>query len=55
MHINEGMGRRSATSRYDFDLATYDNGDSFDQAAARGFIDIYSLSSRIAARRHPQA
>ncbi|WP_327313879.1 argininosuccinate synthase [Streptomyces sp. NBC_01235] len=44
-------GRRSESSLYDFDLATYDTGDTFDQAAAKGFIDIYSLSSKIAAQR----
>ncbi len=44
-------GRRSESSLYDFHLATYDTGDTFDQAAAKGFIDIYSLSSKIAARR----
>ncbi|WP_089103173.1 argininosuccinate synthase [Streptomyces hyaluromycini] len=44
-------GRRSDSSLYDFNLATYDTGDSFDQAAAKGFIDIYSLSSKIAAKR----
>ncbi|KUM99949.1 argininosuccinate synthase [Streptomyces yokosukanensis] len=44
-------GRRSQSSLYDFSLATYDTGDSFDQSAARGFIDIHSLSSKIAARR----
>ncbi|ELS51914.1 argininosuccinate synthase [Streptomyces viridochromogenes] len=44
-------GRRSAQSLYDFDLATYDTGDTFDQSAAKGFIDIYGLSSKIAAKR----
>ncbi len=44
-------GRKSEESLYDFGLATYDTGDTFDQAAARGFIDIYGLSSKIAARR----
>ncbi|MEU9382576.1 argininosuccinate synthase [Streptomyces sp. NPDC048279] len=44
-------GRRSGSSLYDFNLATYDTGDTFDQAAAKGFIDIYSLSSKIAAKR----
>jgi argininosuccinate synthase len=44
-------GRRSDRSLYDFNLATYDTGDTFDQAAAKGFIDIYSLSSKIAAKR----
>ncbi|MGW5457990.1 argininosuccinate synthase [Streptomyces sp. NPDC003996] len=48
-------GRRSAESLYDFNLATYDTGDTFDQSAAKGFIDIYSLSSKIAARRDLQA
>ncbi|UUU35177.1 argininosuccinate synthase [Streptomyces sp. CA-210063] len=44
-------GRRSQSSLYDFNLATYDTGDTFDQAAAKGFIDIYGLSSKIAAER----
>ncbi|KNB49795.1 argininosuccinate synthase [Streptomyces caatingaensis] len=44
-------GRKSASSLYDFNLATYDTGDSFDQSAAKGFIDIFSLSSKIAAKR----
>ncbi|MEU2622733.1 argininosuccinate synthase [Streptomyces sp. NPDC007157] len=48
-------GRRSASSLYDFNLATYDTGDTFDQAAAKGFIDIYSLSSKIAAQRQLRA
>ncbi|MDG9712409.1 argininosuccinate synthase [Streptomyces sp. DH10] len=48
-------GRRSEQSLYDFGLATYDTGDTFDQSAAKGFIDIYSLSSKIAAQRHLRA
>jgi argininosuccinate synthase len=44
-------GRRSGTSLYDFNLATYDEGDSFDQSQARGFIEIYGMSSKLAARR----
>ncbi len=44
-------GRRSEASLYDFNHATYDTGDTFDQSAAKGFIDIYSLSSKIAAKR----
>jgi argininosuccinate synthase len=44
-------GRRSETSLYDFNLATYDSGDTFDQSAARGFIEIYGLSSKLAAAR----
>jgi argininosuccinate synthase len=48
-------GRRSEQSLYDFNLATYDTGDTFDQSAAKGFIDIYSLSSKIAAQRQLRA
>ncbi|GAA2413912.1 argininosuccinate synthase [Streptomyces coeruleofuscus] len=48
-------GRRSEQSLYDFNLATYDTGDTFDQSAAKGFIDIYCLSSKIAAQRHLRA
>ncbi|GAB3560788.1 argininosuccinate synthase [Spelaeicoccus albus] len=44
-------GRRSESSLYDFNLATYDTGDAFDQTSARGFIDIYGLSSKLAAAR----
>ena len=45
-------GRRSENSLYDFNLATYDEGQSFDQSAARGFIDIYGLSSKQATARN---
>ncbi|MDP9241506.1 MAG: argininosuccinate synthase [Actinomycetota bacterium] len=44
-------GRRSAASLYDFGLATYDTGDTFDQSAARGFIELYGLPYRLAAER----
>ena len=44
-------GRRSETSLYDFNLATYDEGDSFDQSHARGFVELHGLSSKIACRR----
>ncbi|MEU0932732.1 MULTISPECIES: argininosuccinate synthase [unclassified Embleya] len=44
-------GRRSDQSLYDFDLATYDTGDTFDQSQAKGFIELFGLSSKIAARR----
>jgi argininosuccinate synthase len=44
-------GRRSASSLYDFSLATYDEGDTFDQSAARGFIEIYGLAAKQAAAR----
>ena len=44
-------GRRSAESLYDFNLATYDEGDTFDQSAAKGFVHVHGLSSKISARR----
>ena len=44
-------GRRSDSTLYDFGLATYDEGQTFDQSAARGFIDIYGLSAKQAAAR----
>ena len=44
-------GRRSDKSLYDFDLATYDTGDTFDQSLAKGFIELWSLPSKISARR----
>jgi argininosuccinate synthase len=44
-------GRRSDTSLYDFDLATYDTGDTFDQSQAKGFIELWGMSSKVAAGR----
>jgi argininosuccinate synthase len=44
-------GRRSSSGLYDFNLATYDEGDCFDQSLARGFVELWGLSSKIAARR----
>ena len=44
-------GRRSEESLYDFNLATYDEGDTFDQSNAKGFVHVHGLSSQIAARR----
>ncbi|WP_406273769.1 argininosuccinate synthase [Nocardia sp. NBC_00881] len=44
-------GRRSEQSLYDFNLATYDEGDTFDQSLAKGFVQIHGLSSKVAARR----
>ncbi|MFW0155603.1 argininosuccinate synthase [Rothia sp. P6271] len=45
-------GRRSTSSLYDFNLATYDEGDSFNQSHARGFIEIFGLSSKVASARN---
>jgi argininosuccinate synthase len=44
-------GRRSDASLYDFGLATYDEGDTFDQSLARGFVELWGLPSRMAAAR----
>ncbi|WP_101785262.1 argininosuccinate synthase [Nonomuraea indica] len=44
-------GRRSEESLYDFSLATYDTGDTFDQSLARGFVQLFSLPAKIAAAR----
>ncbi len=44
-------GRQSTESLYDFHLATYDTGDTFDQNLARGFVQLWGMPSRIAARR----
>ena len=45
-------GRRSPLSLYDKSLATYDEGDAFDHAAAVGFIEIFGLPLRVEAARH---
>ena len=45
-------GRKSTESLYDFDLATYDTGDTFDQSHAKGFIELWSLPSKISAKRN---
>ena len=41
--ISRPPARRSSESLYDFNLATYDEGDSFDQSAARGFVELHGL------------
>ncbi len=44
-------GRRSDASLYDFNLATYDTGDTFDQSLAKGFVELWGLPSKLAAAR----
>jgi argininosuccinate synthase len=44
-------GRRSEQSLYDFNLATYDTGDTFDQSLSKGFIELWGLPSKLAAAR----
>jgi argininosuccinate synthase len=40
------VGRRSERSLYDHSLATYDEGDTFDQADAAGFVRLWGLPSK---------
>ena len=47
------VGRSSPFGLYDHGLATYDEGDIFDMAAAAGFIKIYGLPVELAARKKP--
>jgi argininosuccinate synthase len=44
-------GRRSETSLYNFELATYDADDQFDQRYAKGFVDLWGLPTRVWAAR----
>lgn len=43
-------GRKAPRSLYDRGLATYDRGDTYDQSAAVGFINIWGLQTRTQAR-----
>ncbi|MEF2656346.1 MAG: argininosuccinate synthase [Eggerthellaceae bacterium] len=40
-------GRKSDFSLYDYGLATYDAADTFNHEAAKGFIDLYGLSTKV--------
>ena len=44
-------GRRSEAALYDFGMATYDSEDTFDQSLAKGFVELWGLPSKMAARR----
>jgi argininosuccinate synthase len=44
-------GRRSAEALYEYEMATYDSGDVFDQSLAKGFVELWGLPSKMAARR----
>lgn len=41
------IGRESANSLYDFDLATYNKADAFDHDAALGFIKLWGLPTKV--------
>ena len=49
------VGRRSDYSLYDYELATYDDADSFDHSAAKGFVDLWGLPSKVWARQRKRA
>jgi argininosuccinate synthase len=44
------VGRKSHNSLYSYGLATYDEGDEFDQSASPGFIHIWGLPVRTQAQ-----
>ncbi|HLN61349.1 MAG TPA: argininosuccinate synthase [Symbiobacteriaceae bacterium] len=41
------VGRQSPLTLYSYDLATYDKADKFDHKAAKGFIDIFGLPTKV--------
>ena len=44
-------GRTSSNfSLYDYGLATFDAADTFNHKAAKGFIDLYGLSTKVWAK-----
>jgi argininosuccinate synthase len=45
------VGRRSPYSLYDYNLATYDAADTFDHSAAKGFIELHGLPTKVWARQ----
>ncbi len=44
------VGRKSPYSQYQTALATYEEGDQFDQKLAKGFMELYGLPIKIAAK-----
>ena len=44
------VGRSSRNSLYNIKLSTYQSGSTFDQSSAVGFIELWGLQSRIAAK-----
>lgn len=42
------VGRKSRNAIYDFKLASYNTGHTFNQSASPGFIELWSLQSKIA-------
>ena len=48
------VGRKSDYALYQHSLATYDEGDTFDQSASPGFIHLWGLPIRTQARVRPE-
>ncbi len=46
------VGRKSAHSLYNEDLATYSDSDTFDHKAAEGFIKLWGLSTQVHSEVH---
>ncbi len=55
MRLHKGtavaVGRKSPKSLYDYALATYDRGDTYDHDAAKGFISVWGMPVSQQARR----
>lgn len=55
MKLHSGVaqvtGRKSENSLYRYDLATYDSEDTYDQSWAKGFIEIFGMTTKIASDR----
>ena len=52
--IAQVVARKSPNSLYDENLATYTSADTFDQAAAVGFIKLWGLPTKVNAEVHHQ-
>ncbi len=44
-------GLKSNHSMYDFGLATYDEGDTYDRSSAEGFMDLFGLPNKVWAQK----
>jgi argininosuccinate synthase len=53
LHAGQAVvtGRRSDESLYDYNLATYDAADTFDQTLAKGFVNIWGLNTKMTTAR----
>ena len=53
--IGKVIGRRSDVGLYDYNLATYDEADSFNHEDAKGFVRIFGLGIATWAKRQTAA